>query len=236
MAKIKFEDLVVFENENYAIINKPPFIASLDDRNDPLNILSLAKAFNEDFQLCHRLDKETSGALVVAKNQEAYRHLSIQFEKRTVAKVYHAIVEGVHNFVDRKVDLALLSLAKGTVVTSLKGKPALTLFNTVKAYRGYTLVACRPETGRMHQIRVHLTALNAPITGDTTYGGKPFYLSAIKKNYNLKRMTEEQPLIKRFALHALKISFQDVDGSNLEIEAPYPKDFKVLVKQLERCE
>jgi len=95
-------------------------------------------------------------------------------------------------------------------------------------------VECCPVTGRMHQIRVHLAELNAPIVGDEFYGGSPFYLSGIKKKYNLKKDSVENPLIQRFALHAYKLSLASIDGAKYEFEAPYPKDFRVLVEQLEK--
>ena len=86
----------------------------------------------------------------------------------------------------------------------------------------------------MHQIRIHLSASGAPITGDDMYGGTVFYLSSIKRNYNLKNNTDEQPLIGRLALHAHSLKFESVDGKVIDMEAPYPKDFKVLVHQLNK--
>ena len=86
----------------------------------------------------------------------------------------------------------------------------------------------------MHQIRIHLASLNASIAGDEQYGGHPFYLSSVKSNYHLKKNTEEQPLIKRVALHAQALAFKTMSGELLTVEAPYPKDFAVLVKQLDK--
>ena len=95
----KFQDLILFENPDVIVVNKPPFISSLDEREGgEINMLRLAKNYWDDAQICHRLDKETSGALIIAKNPEAYRYVSIQFEKRRVKKVYHAIIEGTHVF------------------------------------------------------------------------------------------------------------------------------------------
>jgi 23S rRNA pseudouridine955/2504/2580 synthase len=85
----------------------------------------------------------------------------------------------------------------------------------------------------MHQIRIHLTLLKAPITGDETYGGKLFYVSSVKRGFNLKKLTDEQPLLKRMALHAFSLEFALMDGKKVRIEAPYPKDFHALVKQLQ---
>ena len=93
---IHFKDLILYENEDYVVINKPPFIATLEDRVEKVNVLALAKDYTLDAQVCHRLDKETSGVLAIAKNPEAYRHLSMQFEHREVTKIYHAVVDGCH--------------------------------------------------------------------------------------------------------------------------------------------
>ena len=90
--KIEFEDIILFEDENYVLVNKPPFLSTLEDRNEKVNLLRLARTYTPDAQVCHRLDKDTSGVLAIAKNPEAYRHLSIQFEKRQVTKLYHAVV------------------------------------------------------------------------------------------------------------------------------------------------
>ena len=89
------------------------------------------------------------------------------------------------------------------------------------------------QTRNRHQIRVHLAYLNAPIVSDTQYDGKELYLSELKKKFNLKKDTEEQPLIKRVALHASELRFKLLNEEQIAIQAPYPKDFAVLVKQLE---
>ena len=233
MPKIDFKSLVLLETDNYLVINKPPFLASLSDRNSRINVLDLARVHHDDVHLCHRLDKETSGVLVIAKNAEAYRSASLQFQKREVGKIYKAVVNGVHTFENEEVDLPILNLSKGVVKISNKGKAALTFFKTERVFRSYTTVNCYPITGRTHQIRIHLSSIGAPIVADRQYGGEDLYLSRIKRNYNLKKGTSELPLISRVALHAKQIQFLDLDGSELIVDAPYPKDFAVLLKQLE---
>lgn len=236
--KLELKDSIVFENENYVVINKPPFVASLDERtpDKSVSILRLAREMYDDVQLCHRLDKETSGALVMAKNPEAYRNLAMQFEHREVEKEYHAVVNGVHDFDSISVFLPIAPIKDGTAVRidKQKGKIAETVFFTLKSYPRHTLVKCIPITGRMHQIRVHLQCLKAPIVCDPTYGGEDIYLSQLKKKFNLKNNTEELPLIKRVALHAHSIRFLDVDGQLIDVTAPYARDFEVLVKQLDK--
>lgn len=233
--KYNFKDWIVGEDEDYVIINKPPFIASLEDRHTSFNVLAAVKSHYPDPQLCHRLDKETSGILVIAKNPEAYRNLAMQFEAREVEKVYHAVVNGVHDIDGVLIEAPLYTGASGKVRVSFsKGKPSATLVKTAKAYKGATLIYCKPITGRMHQIRVHAAYLKASLVNDLAYGGKELFLSQLKKKFNLKKDTEEQPLIKRVALHSFSIKFKNVKGKEVSYEAEYPKDFKVLIKQLEK--
>ncbi len=237
MKKFNFEEAILFETDDYIIINKPPFVSTLDDRvnTDRQNILTEARTYWADIQVAHRLDRETSGALALAKNPDAYRNLAMQFEKRKVNKIYHALVDGLHDFAQTHVNRAILPLTKGIVkIDDRSGKPAETYFQTLEVFKKHTLVECRPLTGRMHQIRIHLALLKASISGDEQYGGKPFYLSEIKKNYNLKKNTEEQPLIPRFALHAFQLEFQSLQNEKISVEAPYPKDIRAALNQLRK--
>jgi len=235
--KQKIEDYILFENEDFIVINKPSGIATLDERKDVFApaILRMAKEYSSDAQVGHRLDKETTGALIIAKNPEAYRHISMQFEHRETAKRYHAVVEGMHNWDGMLVNLPILPLKDGKVIIDRhKGKDAETWSQTLKVYKGFTLVECMPITGRMHQIRIHLTCLKAPIVADEMYGGPDVYVSDLKRNYHLKKDSEELPIMRRVALHAFSLSFKLMDGSPMTVEAPYPKDFGVLIKTLEK--
>ncbi len=234
MKSIRFslQNSILYEDANFILVNKPPFISTLEDRNDPQNILRIVRETVDDAQVCHRLDKDTSGVLAIAKNPEAYRHLSMQFENRQVTKMYHAVSDGIHRFENQLVDAPILKQNDGTAKISREGKSAQTVFDTIKTFKAHTLIQCSPVTGRMHQIRVHLARLKAPITGDELYGGKPFYISSVKRDFHLKKQTEESPLIKRMALHAFSLNFELLEGKSVTIEAPYPKDFQALLKQL----
>lgn len=232
-----FKDLILFEDDNHIVVNKPPFVASLDERggSGEVNILRLAKQYSPDAQVCHRLDKETSGAIIIAKNPEAYRSVAMQFEKRKVKKTYHAVVDGQYHFNELFIDLPILNDGNRSVTIDRKeGKRAETIFNSIKFYRHYTLMECKPITGRMHQIRIHLATQRAAICGDTLYKGKPVYLSSIKKGYRIAKDDEELPIMKRFALHAKHLVFKGLDEKDIEIEAPYPKDFATLIKLLDK--
>lgn len=227
-----FRDLVLFENDDYFVVNKPPFLSTLEDRVDDQNVLTLAREVEPEAQAAHRLDKDTSGVLAIARNPEAYRHLSMQFEHREVTKIYHAVVDGSPGYLDEVVEARIQKQPDGVAKLSPRGKDAETHFTTLDVFGQHALVECRPVTGRMHQIRIHLASLGTPITGDTLYGGKPFLVSSVKRNYRVKKGTEEEPLMKRMALHAYSLAFSGLDGSSILVVAPYPKDLSALLNQL----
>lgn len=231
----RFPEMILFENEDLIAINKPAFIASLNDRGGATqHILKMAKSYHSEAQLCHRLDKETSGVLLIAKNPETYRSASIEFEKRRVQKTYHAIIEGVHRLEQLKVDLPILNMGnKNVSIDKAKGKKAETWFNSLEYFQHYTLISCQPISGRMHQIRIHLASQKASIAGDDMYGGGPVFLSKIKRRFTLSKEKEERPIMHRFALHARGIEIKIAD-EQYRFEAPYPKDFATLLKQLRK--
>ena len=226
------KDCLLWEDDDFLVIDKPSGISTLSDRKDSVHVLSVVKSRYPDASVAHRLDKDTSGVLVIAKHAEAYRFISIQFEERQVQKYYHAIVDGKPDYKDQVVDAPIEKLGDGSVRIGRRGKPSLTIFNTLEPFKKHTLVEARPVTGRTHQIRIHLSLLGTPITGDQTYGGKPFLLSEIKRGYKTGKAGEERPLMTRMALHAKKIEFQALNGHPVNCEAPYPKDFKALLNQL----
>ena len=232
--KINFSDLIIRDSANFTIINKPPFLSSLEDRSTPINVLSLARGVNEKYQLCHRLDKETSGVIVLAKNPEAYKNFALQLEGREVKKVYHAVLNNLHKFEDTEADEPIYVSSNKSRVDFRSGKPSLTLISTIELFRKHTLVKCFPVTGRLHQIRAHLAFHKAPITNDPLYGGEPPYLSQLKRNFNRNKGEEEKPMIDRVALHAHQIAFKDLDDEVIQVEAGYPKDFSVLIKLLRK--
>lgn len=230
----KIEDWVIFEDEDFIIINKPPFISTLQDRASKHSIIELARANNADIQVCHRLDKETSGALLLSKHNNAYKYASDLFLHKKIEKVYHAICHGSKPFQNRLVELDLFIPSSGVVKVRKGAKKSATLLQTIESFKNYSLVECKPQTGRMHQIRVHMAAQHAPLVGDGLYGGHDIYLSDIKRKYKVKGEQNERPLIPRFALHAKALKFMGMNGNLVEANAEYPKDFKTVLKQLRK--
>ncbi|GJM30633.1 MAG: RNA pseudouridine synthase [Cyclobacteriaceae bacterium] len=230
-----FIDSIIHQDQDYLILNKWSGISTLSDRNDEKCLLDLAREHFADIQVCHRLDKHTSGLLVFAKNQASYRNLALQFQDRLVKKIYHALVEGRHAFKDKIIDLPILQGRRGHVrVSHASGKAAQTVVNTLKQFNAHSLVQCMPITGRTHQIRIHLSAVNAPIAGDADYGGHELFLSNIKRHYNQNKSAVERPLMSRAALHARSLRFKTVSQEDVEFEAEYPKDFRATLRQLEK--
>ena len=236
MAKPDFQSLIVFEDENYVVINKPSGVSSLHERiglGD--SVIEVARKYHPDLSLCHRLDKDTSGALLLSKHAHAYAHAAIQFEKRTVEKTYHAVVEGQALFEKQEVSVPLSVTRSGrSKIDHKQGKPSNTVFQTLKSFNHFTLVECMPKSGRQHQIRIHLASLGFPIAGDSIYGGRSPFLSQIKRGYSQAKNKEEGPMIGRFALHAFALNLENLSGDRLEVQAPYPKDISVFLKLLNR--
>jgi RluA family pseudouridine synthase len=228
----------LFEDASIIAISKPAGIASTHDGARPgePDVRAWLEPRYGRLWPVHRLDRDTSGVMVLARTEDAHRALSMQFEHRDAAKVYHAIVVGSPAWEARTADAPLLidgDRRHRTVVDAGRGKPAVTDFKVLRRFKRFALVEARPHTGRTHQVRVHLALLGAPVAVDALYGdGKPILLSELKRNYRTND-EREIPLIGRLALHALALRLtHPATGADLEIEAPYPKDFNAAVNQL----
>lgn len=228
---------IVFEDDAVLVLDKPPNLLVLPDRFNkalPNLYTTLSEKLGSIF-VVHRIDKETSGVIVFAKTADAHARLNEQFETRTVEKVYQALVRGELHPAVGVIDLPLSETERGVMkVDKKRGKESLTDYRVVEQFKGFALVELKPQTGRQHQLRVHLQALGAPIVGDPLYGdGKGFYLSAIKPGYRSEG--EEKPLLNRTALHAASLSIDHpVTGSRVTWSAPLPKDMSSVLKYLRK--
>jgi 23S rRNA pseudouridine955/2504/2580 synthase/23S rRNA pseudouridine1911/1915/1917 synthase len=190
----------------------------------------------------HRLDKDTSGVMVFAKNIEAQRHLSHQFQNNTVNKEYVALVIGRPAEQEGMVDAPIEPDKQhvGAMKVDKRGKPARTAWRIEETFRGLTLVRAMPKTGKTHQIRVHLQHLGHPLAVDPLYGpsadekGPGIFLSKFKRGYRLGKFAEERPLISRLTLHAEKLRLTLPNGSELEIVAEMPKDLRATINMLRK--
>jgi len=235
---MKFPD-IIFEDEFFVAIDKPPGLLSVPDREQKEVSLKdlLAKKYGRIFTV-HRLDRNTSGLILYAKDEATHKYLSGVFEERKVEKIYLGLVNGVPPAPEGTIDAPMMEhpAKNGTMVTNRKGKAAVTDYKLLHQYGRFSWMEFNIHTGRTHQIRVHLKHLGHPIVADDLYGdGKPLRLSMVKKKFKLsKNEEEEKPLLGRLALHSSRLTFTDARGVLHQLEAPLPKDLRATLQQLEK--
>jgi RluA family pseudouridine synthase len=193
-----------------------------------------------DLRIVHRLDRDTSGCLLLAKGLLAARHFDLQFREGRVHKTYVALVHGVPAAERFTIDAWLGPDRRrpGKVVAAAAAargfRAACTEVVRRRAFSQYALLELHPRTGRGHQLRVHLQSVGHPIVGDRDYGGEPLLLSGLKAGYKLRKGVRERPLADRMFLHAERVAFTDLDGTAVEVEAPLPPDLTTTLQKLER--
>jgi len=231
---------IIFENDDFIAINKEAGMLTIPDRHDETQ-LSLYKILTQKYGkifIVHRLDRDTSGLILFARNEVTHKYLSQLFEQRNIRKKYMGIVRG--SMPEKKGSInepiAEHPVKKGVMTISKKGKPSLTNYEVIEDYGIYSLVQFEIQSGRTHQIRVHTKPVGHPIICDEIYGdGKPILLSSFKKKYKLSNNElEERPLISRLALHSASLGFKDRQQKEFFIEAPLPKDMKAILQQLRK--
>jgi 23S rRNA pseudouridine955/2504/2580 synthase/23S rRNA pseudouridine1911/1915/1917 synthase len=234
---MKINDFIIYEDEQLVAVNKPAGMLSIQDRAGNPALKNFLQDKYGDIFTVHRLDKDTSGAIVFAKTEAAHRQLSQLFESRDVAKYYVGLVHGQPQKTSGTVDIGLMEhpVRKGVMVANRRGKTSITDYEVLETFKQFSWMQFRIHTGRMHQIRVHMKELGTPLVCDELYGdGKPVLLSSIKTRYNLsKDELEERPILSRLALHSSKLQFT-LAGKAYNIEAEPPKDIRALLQQLRK--
>lgn len=232
---------ILFENDNLLVINKPAGVmVHGDGRSDQETVADwFVSQYPESINvgeepietregnvitrpgIVHRLDKDTSGAMILCKTDESHAHLKVQFQERTTQKTYRALVYG-----EMKKDSVLVdapigrskTFAKWTAIPKAqrgKTRDAQTKITILDKFDGFSYVQAEPKTGRTHQIRVHLQYLNYPIVADFTYAGKRYDREKPQDSLGFTRQ----------ALHAYKIEFKGADGKEIQVTATLPHDF-----------
>ncbi|MCL2318834.1 MAG: RNA pseudouridine synthase [Treponema sp.] len=256
---------VVYEDARIAALNKSSGIAVSPDRWDisreRLDVLAAEFFGIPRVYTVHRIDRDTSGLVIFAKDSETHKILSAAFESRQIKKRYIAVVHGRPSWKETTCDLALIpngNKQHHTIIDRFRGKKSLTAFRLLGSAGNYSVVEALPETGRTHQIRVHLASLGHPVVCDELYGtAKPVLLSAIKRGWQGDPL-DERPLLSRLGLHAAELFipgyaadgtvserplteytsnlwFADTEESEgLQLKAPLPRDMAALIRQMEK--
>jgi len=239
---------IIWEDDDIAIVNKPVGLVVHPGAGIAKGTLvnALMFHFNEKLSdqhdpqrpgIVHRLDKDTSGLLIVAKNDKVHSLLSRMFQERTIKKTYLAITSGVpaqeEDTIRTLIGRSKKDRIKMTVTT--EGREAVTHYKIIKFYDFFSLLEIELETGRTHQIRVHFSHINCPILGDNTYSTLKRTLSIVPFHYQKKVKYLLANHLKRQALHAYRLEFEHpITKQIVKVEAPIPEDIQYTINWLEK--
>lgn len=229
---------VLYEDDRIIAFDKASGVASIRERY--VIGVSLKEIAEERFGrlwTVHRIDKDTSGVIVYARDAEAHKSLNDQFERHETLKIYAAVVEGEMIDDEMRVDipLAVDPREPGKMRPSARGKESLTVLRVRERFRGFTYIEAEPRSGRQHQIRVHCKAVGLPLAVDPLYGNRSeLMLSSFKRKFR-SYDREEKPLIARLTLHAERLTVRHPGtGEPITFAAPFPRDFHALLTQLRK--
>lgn len=235
---------IIYEDDDIIVINKQANLIVHPARGYKKGTLVNALVYyakqlskgSEDFRpgIVHRLDRNTTGVLVIAKNDTAHWRLAGQFEKRLTKKHYLAIVHGAPELSADCINKPLAvhpQVREQFAVRADIGKEAITFYEVLERFRGYSLLKLDIKTGRTHQIRVHLSYIKHPIVGDDMYGGKVVYRWQIEN----KEAQPQEPLMARPALHAWRLELNHpTTNEKMVFEAPLPDDMQQMLGELRK--
>jgi RluA family pseudouridine synthase len=252
---------IIYEDDRLVAVNKSSAVAvggdRWDDAKERLDRLLgdfLAERSGPPRRIftVHRIDRDTSGLVVFARDAETHKQLSAAFEGRLVKKSYIAVIHGRPSWTETVCELPLVpngDKQHRTIIDKYRGKPSLTRFLFLGGAGNYSVLEALPETGRTHQIRVHCAALGHPVVCDSLYGksGGGVFLSSFKRGWRGDPL-DERPLLARLGLHAARLYLPDYPAGTeprgldhgtglrgLNLEAPLPRDMKALIGQMEKC-
>ena len=216
---------IIYQNEDYIIVNKEPELSVHSGTNNQFGLIDIARAKfpTQEIDLCHRIDKSTSGCVLLSKNKRFLRHFHKQLKSNKVVKKYEAILIGVLSK-DIKIETNIdISTKKHIhkVQESNHGKKAISNFTIINKYNSFTHVEIIISTGRMHQIRVQIANLNHPIVNDKKYG-----------LFDVNKFIAKETSTNRLALHASSIEFKELNGTLSSYHALKNNDFDILLSKL----
>jgi len=235
---------IIYEDDDIIVLNKQADMIVHPARGNTHGTLVNALAYYSEqlssglgeFRpgIVHRLDKNTTGIMVAAKNDTAQWKIAKQFENRQVKKSYLAIVHGIPQLSADRINAPQgvhPKIREKYAIRPETGKETITFYEVVESFRGFSLLKLTPKTGRTHQIRVHLSYIKHPIVGDDMYGGKPVYPWQLKD----AAPAVQQPIINRCALHAFTLEFKHpTTEKQVKFEAPLPEDMQNLLDRLRK--
>ena len=220
-----FNSSIIYQNDDYIVVNKEPELSVHSGTNNQFGLIDIARATFPllEIDLCHRIDKSTSGCVLLSKNKTFLRHFNKQLKSNEVVKKYEAILVGVMKNdmkIETKIDLSTKE-HHHRVQEAEHGKKAVSFFKILKKYNTFSHVEIHITTGRMHQIRVQSSNLNHPIVNDKKYG-----------LFDLNKSIAKETSINRLALHAASISFLDLNRQKVNYLATKNNEFDILLSQL----
>jgi len=235
---------IIYEDEYLIVLNKQADLIVHPARSNTHGTLVNALVFYSEklssglgeFRpgIVHRLDRDTTGVMVVAKNDATQWKIAKQFERRQIKKNYLAIVHGTPELAADRISAPLgihPKIREKYAIRPEIGKEAITFYEVIESFRGFSLLRLTPKTGRTHQIRVHLSYIKHPIVADDMYGGKLVYPWQLQDS----EPTAQDPIIDRCALHASTLEFKHPSsGKVMKFEAPLPKDMQNLLDMLRK--